>query len=143
MVFSPHIVRKIAQESARKLAKTEVARQAAKKKPKIHRRSTNKNQPLSNSSKVKVGRIQDESRRLSPHRRRTVTDDGNYYIKRPESVGADIMNKKSLFRSFISDKPYTVRPIPDSKIDKLKKQGFLEVFDIDGKLIKIKDIYDL
>jgi hypothetical protein len=70
MVFSPHIARKIAQESARKLANAEVARQAAKKTSKVHRRSTNQNQPLSNSSKVKVGRIRDESKRLGAERKK-------------------------------------------------------------------------
>ena len=70
MVFSPHIARKIAQESVRKLADAEVARQAAKKTSKVHRRSTNQNQPLSNSSKVKVGRIRDESKRLGVERKK-------------------------------------------------------------------------
>lgn len=70
MVFSPHIARKIAQESARKLADAEVARQAARKTSKVHRRSTNQNQPLSNSSKVKVGRIRDESKRLDAKRKK-------------------------------------------------------------------------
>ena len=61
MVFSPRIARKIAQESARavrdKIAKDEVARQASRKTPKTHRKTNNPNQPLSNSSKVKVREI--------------------------------------------------------------------------------------
>jgi len=80
MVFSPHIARKIAQDSARKLANAEVARQAARKTSKVHRRSTNQNQPLSNSSKVKVGRIRDESKRLGVERKK-ISDKQKKYIE--------------------------------------------------------------
>lgn len=67
MVFSPHIARKLAEQSLKKVrdarAATEVKRQSAQNNSKSYRASTTST-PNNNSNKLKVGRISDESSRL-------------------------------------------------------------------------------